>query len=161
MAVAYLRVTNGQQEFILRRSRRSIAEPLGFERLEGSLGQPAVSVAIQERELRKELKLRFQCCGGQGLSEAKIDRFVALFRAASSLLDARSATVTEPSYDNDNIAYAPLPATTKALLLKQCASHFTLDEVQALRRFIEAHSTGSDVMTLALRRCITVAEPVY
>jgi hypothetical protein len=31
MAVAYIRVTNGQEEFLLRRARSKIAEPLKFE----------------------------------------------------------------------------------------------------------------------------------
>jgi hypothetical protein len=54
--------------------------------------------------------------------------------------------------------YAALDGCTKDSLLKQCASHFLPEEVQALRRFVESHSAGSDVMTLVLRRRMTVTE---
>jgi hypothetical protein len=118
------------------------------------------AVEIQEREIRKELKLRFHCDGGQPLSDAKTDLFIDLFRAAARQVDARRVTVIEPSYGNDNIAYAALDAATKDSLLKQCASYFTPDEAQALRQFIESHSNGSDVTTLVLRRHRVVAERV-
>jgi hypothetical protein len=159
MAVAYLKVTNGRRQFLLRRSRRSMAEPLRFEPIEGDFSDPGTVLEIQEREIRKEIRLRFDRADGQSLSNAKVDRFIALFRAAVGEVEARSFTATEPSYDNDNIAYGALPASTKDLLLKQCTGHFTPAEVQALRRFIEAHSDGSDVMTLRLRHRPFVAEP--
>jgi hypothetical protein len=157
MAVAYLKVTNGRREFFLRRFRRTIAEPLRFEPIEGDFNHPAPALEIQERELRKELKLRFRY-HGQSLSDAKVDLFITLFRAAVSTVEASSMTATERSYEDDNIAYAALQTTTLNLLLKQCASYFTGAEVQALRRFIEAHSGGSDVMTLVLRRSTVVGE---
>jgi hypothetical protein len=160
MAVAYLKVTNGYRDFLLRRSRRSIAEPLTFERIEGSLGEPLMAVEIQEPEIRKELKLRFHCDGGEPLSDAKIDLFIALFRAAARQIDAGRVTVIEPSYANDNMAYAALDAAAKDSLLEQCASYFTPDEARRLRRFVESHSDGSDVTTLVLRRHIVVAERV-
>lgn len=158
MAVAYLKVANGHRKYLLRRSRQSIDEPLRFERVEASLGETMMALEIQERELRKELKLRFRRDGGEPLSDAKIDIFIALFRAAASQVDAGGVSATEPSYANDNIAYAALETRTKESLLKQCAGRFTAEEGQALRQFIEAHSQGSDVMTLVLRRQLAVAE---
>ncbi|MGH7927544.1 MAG: hypothetical protein ACREQV_07100 [Candidatus Binatia bacterium] len=161
MAVAYLKVTNGQREYLLRRSRRSIAEPLRFERIDGNLGAPAVALDIQEREIRKELTLRFRGNDGEPFSEAKIDLFIALFRAIATQMDARNMIIdAEPSYTDDNIVYAALDAPAKDSLLKQCAGHFTPDEMQALRRFVESHGDGSDVMTLVLRRRMVIAEPV-
>jgi hypothetical protein len=159
MAVAYVQVTNGRREFLLRRSRRSIAEPLRFEPVEGSLAEELVGLEIQEREIRKELKLRFRADGGP-LSDAKVDLFIDLFRAAAGRIDAAGVSATELSCENDNVAYAALEAPTREALLRECASLFTCGETQALRQFIETHSGGSDVMTLVLRRRVVVAEPV-
>ena len=158
MAVAYLKVSDGQREYILRRRRRAITEPLRFELIEGKVSVSATAFEIQERELRKELRLRFRLDDGQLLSAAKIDRFIGLFRAAASQVAARGAGTTEPSYDNDNIVYAALEPDTKDFLLEQCASCFTAAEVRALRRFIETHSNDSDVMTLVQRRQIAVVD---
>jgi hypothetical protein len=156
MAVGYLEVTNGHRNFLLRRSRRSINDPLTFEPIEARFGEPVVVLEIQEREIRKELKLRFGHVFGHVLSDAKVDLFIALFRDAVSQVDARVVTVTEPSYANDNISYAALETHTKDCLLQQCARQFTSSEVETLRRFIETHSDGSDVMTLLLRRQVPI-----
>ena len=141
-------------------SRRSIGEPLRFECIEARFGEPVVALEIQEREIRKELRLRFRWDSGQALSDAQIDLFIALWRDAASQVDARGVTATEPSYVNHNISYAALEAPTKDCLLKQCARHFTPGEVEALRRFIETHSDGSDVMTLLLRRQVPIEERI-
>jgi hypothetical protein len=160
MAVGYLKVTNGHREYLLRRSRRSIGEPLRFECIEARFGEPMVALEIQEREIRKELKLRFCWDSGQALSDAQIDLFIALWRDAARQVDARAVTATEPSYVNHNISYAALEAPIKDCLLKQCAGHFNPGEVAALRRFVEAHSRGSDVMTLLLRRQVPIEERI-
>jgi hypothetical protein len=157
MAVAYFKVTNGEREFFLRRFRRDIAEPLRFEPMEEGFNRPAPALEIQERELRKELKLRFRC-DGQSLSDAKVERFIGLFRAAVSAVDVNGVTATEPSYEDDNISYAPLQPATLNFLLEQCARYFNAAEAQALRRFIEAHRDGADVMTLILRGSTVGAE---
>jgi hypothetical protein len=61
---------------------------------------------------------------------------------------------------NHNVSYAALEAPTKDRLLKQCGRHFTPGEEAALRRFVEAHGGGSDVMTLLLRRQVPIEERV-
>jgi hypothetical protein len=158
MAIAYIEVTNGHQEFLLRRSRRSIAEPVRFERVEARFGEPVVVVEIQDREIRKELKLRFKWPPGHYLSDEKIDLFIALFRDAASQIDARGLTDVERSYADDNVSYAALEARTKESLLERCARYFAAAELEALGRFIETHSTDADVMTLLLRRRVPIEE---
>ena len=161
MSVAYLRVTAGQNKYLLRRWRRSIAEPLRFERIEGDVETPVMALDVQEHEIRKELKLRFRLADGKPFGDAKVDLFVAAFRATAARMDTRKLIEIAPSYADDNIAYAALDTPARVSLLEECAAHFTPEEVEALRGFVESHSNGSDVMTLVLRRRIVVAEPAY
>jgi hypothetical protein len=158
MAVAYLEVTNGHHEFLLRRSRRSIGEPLRFECCEGRVEERMVGLEIQEREIRKELKLRFRWTPGKHLNDAQIDLFIMLFHEAVKNVDPHSVTITEPSYSDDNLFYAALDEPVKDSLLEKCARHFSHGEVDMLRRFTESHGAGSDVMCLVLRRMIIVDE---
>jgi hypothetical protein len=158
MAVAYLEVTNGQQPLLLRRSRSGITEPVRFERIDGFLSETDAGLAIQEAALRKELSLRFRCPDGRSLSAPQIELFIDLLRAVVRVLPPSELTVVEPSGDDDNTAYGALPASTRDLLLQQCAPCFSAAEVQALRAFIEAHRFGSDVMTVVLLRQFTVTQ---
>jgi hypothetical protein len=159
MAVAYIEVTNGHRSFLLRRSRRSIGEPVRFERIEGRFGEPVVVAEIQEREIRKELKLRFSWAPGHRLNDEKIDVFIALFREAAGHVDARGLTEVEPSYADDNISYAALAEPIKDSLIEGCARYFPPAEIEALRRFVDGHCSGSDVMTLLLRRRVRIEAP--
>jgi hypothetical protein len=94
------------------------------------------------------------------LSDEKIDLFIALFRDAVSQIDTRGLTAIEPSYADDNVSYAALEERTKNSLLEKCARYFAAAELQALRRFIETHSSDSDVMTILLRRRVPIEERV-
>jgi hypothetical protein len=161
MAVAYVEVTNGHRKFLLRRSRRSIDEPVRFERIEARFGEPMVAVEIQEREIRKELSLRASWPAGHRLSDEKIDRFIALFRDAVSQVDGRRLSAIEPSYADANVSYAALDERTKDSLLEKCACYFAPAEVEALRRFADNHGADSDVMTLLLRRRVPIEEQIY
>jgi hypothetical protein len=158
MATAYITVSNGQREFLLRRSRDSIAAPVKFEPIEGCLTEDwAPNAEIETAALRKELRLRFRGDDGGSLSATQIELFIALFRAAVCRLQPRQLSAAENSWDNDNIAHAALPARAKDLLLEQCGIYFSAAEAYALRAFIEAQRAGSGVMTLLLRRRIIVA----
>jgi len=158
MAVGFFAVTNGQEEFLLRRYRISINEPLRFEPIAGRLGEPVLALEIQEREIRKELKQRFRWAPGQALNDEKIDLIIALIRDAAIGVDTRSAA--EPSYADDNVSYVALETPVKDALLKQCARHFSPAEVEALRGFVETHIDGGDVMALVLRRRFSIEEGV-
>jgi hypothetical protein len=160
MAVAFIEVTNGHRSFLLRRSRASIAEPVRFERIEGRFGEPVVIAEVQEREIRKELKLRFNWPANYRLNDEKIDLFISLFREAAGDVDVGRLTEVEPSYADDNISYAALEERIRNSLLKGCSRYFAADEIEALRRFVDGHSSGSDVMTLLLRRRVRIEERV-
>lgn len=48
MGVAYVEVTNGQERLLLRRTRKSIAEPLSFELTAGRMIDQGLTIGIQE-----------------------------------------------------------------------------------------------------------------
>jgi hypothetical protein len=156
MAVAFIEVTNGHRSFLLRRSRPSITEPVRFEHIEGRFGDPVVVAEIQEREIRKELKLRSSWPPDHRLNDEKIDLFISLFREAAGDVDVGKLTDVEPSYADDDISYAALEDRIKNSLLQGCSRYFAPAEIEALRQFIDGHSSGSDVMTLLLRRRVRI-----
>jgi hypothetical protein len=55
MGVGYIEVTNGQEKFLLRRSRKSIAEPLAYELMKGRIVGMGRVLDVQENEIKKEI----------------------------------------------------------------------------------------------------------
>lgn len=160
MAVVFIETRHGQGEVLLRRSRRSIDEPVRYEVVDGRLGENRWSLEIQECAIRKEMLLHHRWPCGTCPAEEKIDLFISLLRDIVSRLDPQSVCVTEYSYIDDNISYGRLDSAAVSALLAQCRQWFSDSELESLRSFVESHSDGGDVMAVVKRRLVTVEPPV-
>lgn len=159
MAVAYLEASNGKEKVLLRRSRRSIDEPVRYEVFDGQLVENRWSLEIQENEIRKEMKLHHRWPSGAPLGEEKIDLFISLFRDVVSRLDPQRVCASEYSDTDENIGYGRLDSAAAAALMAKCSRRFAPSELESLRRFVESHRDSGDVMALVKRRCVTVEPP--
>jgi hypothetical protein len=159
MAVVYIEASNGKEKVWLRRSRRSIDEAVRYELFDGQLVDGGLSLEIQENEIRKEMKLHHRWPPGAPLGDDKIDLFISLFRDVVSRLDPESVCTSEFSYTDQNICYGRLDFAAESALLAKCRRQFSPSELESLRRFIECHRDGDDVMALVKRRCVTVEPP--
>jgi hypothetical protein len=156
MSVAYIEASNGNETLLLCRSRRSIEEPVRYEIVKGQRVETRLSLEVQENEIRKEMKLHFSWAPAAPLDDEKIDLFLALVREVVRELDPYSLSTTEYSYTDDNISYAQLSSSLVDTLMAKCSGHFLPTELVALRRFIDSHREGCDVMALIKRRSISV-----
>ena len=156
MAVGYIEATNGKETVLLRRVRSSIQEPLCYEVVPGRLIFRESTLEIQENTLRKEMKLHFSWAPAEPLSDEKIDLFVKLYRQVVSGLDVSTLCIREFGDSDDMIAYEPLNARVRSILLDECQRWFTADVLIALRRFIDSHGDADDVLALVVRRAVAV-----
>lgn len=158
MSVAYLEVTNGQDRYVVRRARKSIQEPMSYELIRGRLADAGVTVEVQEREIKKEIKNHFSWAPATCPDDEKIDLFVGLVKEFAKALDPQRIQISEYSYTNDLISYGTFDSTVLDALTDRCAVYFLPDELDSLRRFVDTHRGGSDVMTLVLRRRLTIEQ---
>jgi len=156
MTAAYIEASNGNETLLLCRSRRSIEEPVRYEIVKGQRVETRLSLEVQENEIRKEMKLHFSWAPAAPLDDEKIDLFLALVREVVRELDPHSLSTTEYSYTDDNISYAQLSSSLVDTLMAKCSGHFLPTELVALRRFIDSHREGCDVMALIKRRSISI-----
>jgi hypothetical protein len=156
MSVAYVEVTNGHDRYLVRRSRRSIQEPMSYELISGRLAEAGAGVEVQENEIKKEMKNHFSWAPASCPDDQKIDLFVGLVKEVAKTLDPQRIQVSEYSSTDDSISYGTFDRSVLDTLTERCADYFLPDELASLRRFMETHRDGSDVMTLVLRRRLTV-----
>jgi hypothetical protein len=156
MSVAYVEVTNGHDRYLVRRSRRSIQEPMSYELISGRLAEAGAGVEVQENEIKKEMKNHFSWAPATCPDDQKIDLFVGLVKEVAKTLDPQRIQVSEYSSTDDSIFYGTFDRSVLDTLTERCADYFLPDELASLRRFMETHRDGSDVMTLVLRRRLTV-----
>ena len=69
-----------------------------------------------------------------------------------------SAREKDYSYTDDNVTYCELDIPTIDALMARCSRFFLPIELATLRRFVETHRQGDDVMALVKRRAVTVEQ---
>jgi|SRR5262245_10664089 len=156
MSAAYLEVTNGTETFLLHRTRRTIDEPVRYAVVEGRLVEHDRTLEIQDRQIRKEMKLHFSWAPAPPLDDAKVDRFIEIFRALVVTLDPKSMLPSEYSCENADVSYGRLDAQVIHALMAKCSEHFSQSELQSLGRFIETHSDDDGLMAPILRRSVRI-----
>ncbi len=158
MKVDYIEVTNGQDLFLIRSSRKDIEEPLSFELLQGRLTPAGVSVEVQENEVRKEMKYHFPWSLSSPMTEEKIELFIKLFQEVAADLDSDEIEACGHSYADSLVEYGRLEPSAKEALMERCQSHFSPEEIEEIKRFISAHLEDDGVMTLRLTKLYMVEE---
>src|SRR5215510_1399841 len=156
MSVVYFEVTNGQDRYVVCRARKSIQEPMSYELIRGRLADASITVEVQEREIKKEIKNHFSWAPATCPDDEKIDLFVRLVKETAKTLDPQRIQISEYSYTDDSIYYGMFDRSVLDALTERCADYFLPDELASLRRFMDSHRDGSDVMTLVLRRQLTL-----
>jgi hypothetical protein len=158
MSVRYVEVSNGNDTLLLCRSRASIEDPFRYKVVDGRLIQSGVSLDVQEDAIRKEMKLHFSWAPSAPLRDDKIAHFVGLFREVVRAIDPDRARESAYSYTDDNVTYCELDPATIDTLMTKCSCHFRPIELESLRRFVETHRQGDDVMALVKRRAVMVEQ---
>jgi hypothetical protein len=156
MSVAYLEVTDGNDHFLLRRSRKSIEEPLKYELVQGRIVETGVILAVREDEIKKEMKYHFTWAPAPVLDDDRIDLFIGLLKEVVKSLDPKAVQISEVSYLDDRLSYGRLDQGVIDALIAKCTRYFLPIELESIQRFVERHRDGCDVMTLVLRRELSV-----
>jgi hypothetical protein len=160
MGLVYIEASNGDETLLVRRSRLSIQEPVRYEIVRGRLVENGFSLEVQEKEIRKEMKLHFSWAPAAPLDDEKINLFIALFRELVSELDPKNVRTQEFSSSEDNISYGQLDSSIVEALMNRCTARFLPIELASIRRFVESHCEACDVMALVKRRAVTVEQRV-
>jgi hypothetical protein len=158
MNVGYIEVTNGQDRHLVRRGRKSVQEPMSYELIRGRLADTGLVVEVQESEIKKEMKIHFSWAPASCPDDDKIDIFVGLLKEVVKSLDPRRIRVCGYSYTDDAVSYGALDGAALQLLTERCSRCFSPVELTSIRRFVEAHGNGCDVMTVLLRRRLIIEQ---
>lgn len=102
------------------------------------------------------MKLHFSWAPGKPLDDVKLDLFIALFREVVGALDPQTVSTSEYSYEDDTISYGQPDSSVIDVLTAKCSQHFLPSELELLRRFVDTHRDGCDVMALIKRRSVRI-----
>lgn len=131
--VSYFRATNGKDNFVIRKFREKIGDPLRYELIAGDYSLKCISLEIQRRDIEKQLAGEFK---ERPLSKNKIDSFLKLYEHIVKTVDVENLErVPEESRNPLEVLYK-MDEMTLMYLLRNCHHIFKGQEYAHIEEFI-------------------------
>jgi hypothetical protein len=159
MNVSYFEASNGQQSFLIRRTKRALDQPAIYQLIPGKLLVSNVSFTIQEEALRKQMTVRN---GFAPLTEEKVQKFIRAFREEVETIGPEMlAEEVELAEEGETplLSYGIFKDARWESVLRRCARDFEKADLNKVKKFIDENSQPDDVLSLLVERKVSIFFP--
>jgi hypothetical protein len=160
MKVGYFQASNGQQRFLVKRTKEGLDRPAFYQLIPGELQVLNVSLKIQEDALRRQISAQN---GSGSLTEQKIQKFIRAFQEeVENISPEKLAEEVELTQEGENplLAHGRLKEAHWKNVLRRCQKAFRKDELKMIKQFIQENGQPEDVLSLLVKREISVIAPI-
>jgi len=157
--VSYFEASNGEQSFLIRRTKPALDQPAIYELIPGKLLVSNISFNIQEEALRKQMATRN---GSAPLTEEKIQKFIRAFRdEVETIGPEKLAAEVEVADEGEKplLSYGIFKQARWENILRRCAQDFEKVDLNKIRQFIDENSQPNDVLSLLVKRKVSIFFP--
>jgi len=148
---SYFKATNGNESFVIRKSRERISEPPKYELIPGDLLVRCIGIQIQAEAIAKQLERE------QELPQQKIAAFVELYQRIADRMEIGNLERVPEEAANPLEVYCKMDDISLAFLLRNCRNMFKGQEYIDIEQFIEGHKEDG-VLLLRTTFQIQIAE---
>ena len=134
--LSYFRATNGKENFVIKKFREKIDEPLRYELIAGDYSLKCTSVEVQAREIEKQIAKEFT---ERPISKNKIDSFIRLFDHILGTVVARNLERIAEESSNPLEIYYKMDELMLMHLLRNCRYIFKGQEYLDIEKFVHRH----------------------
>ena len=157
--VSYFEATNGRERFLIRRTKKSLAQPAVYEIIPGRLRVSNVSFQIQDNDLRRQL---IKQNGSFALKEEMAQKFIQAFQEELESIPPEKLPeeieVTEEG-ETPLLLYGSLKEGYWQKVLQRCQKDLPQTDLQKLRHFIRENRNPGEVLSLVIQRELSVLSP--
>ncbi len=150
---SYFRATNGKENFVLKRFREKIEEPLKYQLVRGDYSVSCTHIEIQSKEIEQQLRAEFNT---PSLSANKIDAFLRVLRHIARTVDIEKLERIPEESSNPLEIYYRMDDISLIYLLRNCRHIFNGQEYPVIEEFIDRHKDDG-VLLLKARYKILVS----
>ncbi len=157
--ISYFEASNGQQSFLIRRTKPALDQPAIYQLIPGKLLVSNVSFDIQEEALRKQMAVRN---GSAPLTEEKIQKFIRAFQdEVETIGPEKLAEEVEVAEEGETplLSYGIFKEARWENVLRRCAKDFEKADLNKVRQFIDENSQPDDVLSLLVKRQVSIFFP--
>jgi hypothetical protein len=153
--VTYFLASNGDRNFLIRRTKTALDRPVSYEVIPGKLQVSNVALLIQEDDLRKQIASDPEL---SALPREKVQKFIEAFRAEAAGIDledfGEEAEEIEEG-ESSLLAFGSLKESSWERILGRCRRDLEESDLHTFRRFITENRAPSDVLALQIQRRIS------
>ena len=134
--ISYFKATNGKEEFVIKKFRENIHQPLRYQLIHGDYSLKVIHLEIQSEEIEKQLKIEFK---KYPLPQNKIDAFLRLYEKILKTIDLKNLERVPEESSLPVEIYYRMDDVSLAYLLRNCRHIFKGQEYQEIEAFIHRH----------------------
>jgi hypothetical protein len=133
---SYFRATNGRENFIVKKFREKIDEPLKYQLIYGDYSLRFVDIKIQLKEIISQLNAEFRT---NPFHQNKMEAFLKLFQHIAKTIDIKKLERIPEESSNPSEIFYKMDDISLAYLLKNCRNIFKGQEYVNIEEFIHRH----------------------
>ncbi len=145
--VSYFQATNGKENFVIKKYRESIMDPLRYELIYGDLSLKCVRIEVQSEEIKDQLRWEYP-----GFSGEKAKSFIRLCQDILKVVDIKNLerSTEESSYPLE--IYYQMDDVAIVHLLRRCRNIFQGKDYLDIEDFINRHRDNSVFLLKAVHK---------
>jgi len=134
--ISYFKATNGKENFVVKKFREKISEPLKYQLIAGDYFLKCSGIDIQSKEITKQLEREFMA---SPLSRSKINNFLKLYRQIADSMEIENLERVLEESSHPLEVYYKMDELSLAYLLRNCRRIFKGKEYLNIEEFIHRH----------------------
>jgi hypothetical protein len=147
--VSYFRATNGREDFVIRKSRKGIGEPLSYQFFPGDYSLSGLSVKIQEKAIQKQMARDFR---QPPLPPRKVESFIRLCKDIARGVDPAALDRAPDVSTHPLEVFCRMDDMSLMCLLRNCRHLFDAEEYPAVERFVLNEKEDGALLLVATYR---------
>ncbi len=152
--ISYFRATNGREEFVIKKLREKIGEPMRYQLISGDYSLKLLNIKIQSEEIAKQLRVEFKTTP---FPESKIEAFIKLYQHIVETISIKKLERTLEESHNPLEIYYKMDDVSLFYLLRNCHNIFKGQSYMDIENFIQRHKDDG-VLLLKAKYKIQITE---
>ena len=146
--VSYFKATNGRENFVVKRFREKIDQPLKYQLIRGDYSLKCIDLQIQSETIRKQLEREMK----PFLTKTQIDTFLEFYHHVGQKLDVNSLERVPEESPTPLEIYYKMDDFSLMYLLRNCRNFFKGKAYAEIEGFIHRHKDDGVLLLKATYR---------
>jgi len=146
--VSYFKATNGRENFVVKRFREKIDQPIKYQLIRGDYSLKCIDLQIQSETIRKQLEREMK----PFLTKTQIDTFLQFYHHVGQKLDVNSLERVPEESPTPLEIYYKMDDFSLMYLLRNCRNFFKGKAYAEIEGFIHRHKDDGVLLLKATYR---------